>query len=72
VRLRDEARLMAAAGIENILKIGQADKMEGRVNQYAQFVEECKGVDNLEKIQQHESQKVIQKAQHIMLTYFDM
>jgi len=66
--------LVALEGIENILRVGasEAAKSSGR-NQYAQYVEECGGVDQLEVLQQLENVEVeiYEKAAHLVKKYFD-
>lgn len=66
--------LVALEGIENILRVGanEAQKTNGR-NQYALYVEECGGVDQLELLQQMENVEVeiYEKAAHLVKKYFD-
>ncbi|MBA0634001.1 hypothetical protein Godav_029747 [Gossypium davidsonii] len=40
-------------GLENILKVGEADKemgMNGGINLYAQMIDECDGLDKIENL----------------------
>ncbi len=62
--------MVAMEGIENILKIGQKDTKTSDVNKFAELVEECHGVDMLEKLQEHENEDIYQKAHHILKKYF--
>jgi len=66
--------MVALEGIENILRVGANEAArEGGQNPYVQHVEECKGVDYLERINQTENVEVeIQnKAQSLLSKYFD-
>jgi len=66
-----EPRLMAVAleGIDNILKVGQADGKSGE-NKYANIVEECGGLDKIEALQRHENEEIYEKSVAIIQKYF--
>jgi len=50
---------VALDGLENILKVGEADKeTNGGVNQYALFVEEAGGMYAIHNLQHHENLEV--------------
>lgn len=56
-------------GLENILKVGEADKemgMNGGVNLYAQMIEECDGLDKIENLQTHDNNEIYEKAVKIL------
>ncbi|KAK7064307.1 importin subunit alpha [Favolaschia claudopus] len=64
---------VALDGLDNILKIGEADKAAagpGAVNQYAVFVEEAGGMITIHNLQQHENLDIYKKAFNIMDKYF--
>lgn len=64
---------VALDGLDNILKIGEADKAAagpGAVNQYALFVEEAGGMITIHNLQQHDNLEIYKKAFNIMDKYF--
>ncbi|CAK5280484.1 unnamed protein product [Mycena citricolor] len=64
---------VALDGLDNILKIGEADKVAagpGATNQYAQFIEEAGGMVTIHNLQQHENLDIYKKAFNIMDKYF--
>lgn len=64
---------VALDGLENILKIGEQDKVAagpGAVNQYAQHIEECGGLVTIHNLQSHENHDIYQKSFYIMDHYF--
>ncbi|KAI8773014.1 importin subunit alpha-7 [Biomphalaria glabrata] len=62
---------VALNGLENILRLGEADaKQSNGVNQYAVFIEECYGLDKIEFLQSHENREIYQKAFDIIERYF--
>lgn len=65
--------IVALEGIENILRVGKKDMMAAGsdVNQYAVFVEECEGLDKLERLQNHPNKDIYKKALQILRTYFE-
>ncbi|KAF7306828.1 Importin subunit alpha [Mycena indigotica] len=64
---------VALDGLDNILKIGEADKTAagpGGVNQYAHYIEEAGGMITIHNLQQHENLDIYKKAFNIMDKYF--
>ncbi|KAM0747304.1 ARM repeat-containing protein [Meredithblackwellia eburnea MCA 4105] len=62
---------VALDGLENILKVGEADKEQtGGVNQYALFVEEAGGMLSIHDLQHHDNLEIYKKCFHLMDTYF--
>ncbi|CAO2837615.1 unnamed protein product [Amaranthus hypochondriacus] len=60
-------------GLENILKVGEADKemgMNGGVNVYAQFIDECEGLDKIENLQTHDNNDIYEKAVKVLEKYW--
>lgn len=60
-------------GLENILKVGEAEKNLGvtdGINNYAQIVEECEGLDKLETLQSHDNTEIYDKSVKIIETYW--
>lgn len=64
---------MCLEGLENILKVGEADKemgMNGGVNLYAQVIDECDGLDKIENLQTHDNNEIYEKAVKILERYW--
>ncbi|KAJ3686994.1 hypothetical protein LUZ61_016158 [Rhynchospora tenuis] len=60
-------------GLENILKVGEAEKNLGTtagVNQYAQLVDEAEGLEKIENLQSHDNNEIYEKAVKILETYW--
>uniref|UniRef100_A0A5B6Z4Y8 Importin subunit alpha n=1 Tax=Davidia involucrata TaxID=16924 RepID=A0A5B6Z4Y8_DAVIN len=60
-------------GLENILKVGEADKemgMNGGINIYAQMIDECDGLDKIENLQTHDNNEIYEKAVKILERYW--
>jgi hypothetical protein len=62
--------MVAMEGIENILKVGKQDA-QGGDNKYAEWVEECGGLEHLDNLQKHDNEEIYEKAVKILKTYFD-
>lgn len=59
--------LITLDAIEAILKVGCEDGEDGHM---LQLMDEVGGIDALEKLQEHEHEKVYNRAVHILTTYF--
>jgi len=59
--------MVALEGVDNILKVGQ----EADSNKFAEIVEECGGVDQIETLQRHDNEDIYKKAVHVLQTYFE-
>ncbi|KAL2925503.1 Importin subunit alpha-4 [Bienertia sinuspersici] len=60
-------------GLENILKVGEADKemgMNNGVNLYAQLIDECEGLDKIENLQTHDNNDIYEKAVKVLEKYW--
>ncbi|KAJ9180352.1 hypothetical protein P3X46_008610 [Hevea brasiliensis] len=60
-------------GLENILKVGEADKEMGKnggANLYAQMIDECDGLDKIENLQTHDNNEIYEKAVKILERYW--
>ncbi|TQD91776.1 hypothetical protein C1H46_022618 [Malus baccata] len=60
-------------GLENILKVGEADKnmgMNGGINLYAQIIDECEGSDKIENLQTHDNHEIYEKAVKLLERYW--
>ncbi|XP_038716461.1 importin subunit alpha-4-like isoform X2 [Tripterygium wilfordii] len=60
-------------GLENILKVGEADKERGLndgINLYAQMIDECDGLDKIENLQTHDNNEIYEKAVKILERYW--
>lgn len=60
-------------GLENILKVGEADKemgMHGGVNRFAQMVEESEGLEKIESLQSHDNHEIYEKTVKILERYW--
>ena len=63
---------VALEGLENILKVGEVDKVDGRPNQYAQFIDEAEGLEKIENLQNHNNNEIYEKAMKILEEYFGL
>ncbi|KAJ7877389.1 armadillo-type protein [Mycena olivaceomarginata] len=64
---------VALDGLDNILKIGEMDKVAagpGAVNQYAVCIEEAGGMINIHNLEQHENLDIYKRAFNMMDKYF--
>jgi importin subunit alpha-1 len=64
---------VALDGLDNILKVGEADKQAagpGAGNQYALYVEEAGGMVTIHNLQSHDNLDIYKKAFNIMDKYF--
>ncbi|XP_072996632.1 importin subunit alpha-1b-like [Typha latifolia] len=60
-------------GLENILKVGEAEKNKGNtggVNQYAQMIDEAEGLEKIENLQSHDNTEIYEKAVKILETFW--
>ncbi|KAJ6973909.1 importin subunit alpha-1-like isoform X1 [Populus alba x Populus x berolinensis] len=56
-------------GLENILKVGEADKNvseTGGVNLYAQMIDDAEGLEKIENLQSHDNTEIYEKAVKIL------
>lgn len=60
-------------GLENILKVGEAEKnvgSTGDVNLYAQLIDDAEGLEKIENLQSHDNTEIYEKAVKILETYW--
>ncbi|KAL8226992.1 hypothetical protein R6Q57_016824 [Mikania cordata] len=60
-------------GLENILKVGEAEKNlgnTGEVNYYAQLIDDAEGLEKIENLQSHDNNEIYEKAVKILETYW--
>ncbi|KAL3626572.1 hypothetical protein CASFOL_030121 [Castilleja foliolosa] len=58
-------------GLENILKVGEAEKGNTRdVNYFAQLIDEAEGLEKIESLQSHDNNDIYEKAVKILETYW--
>ncbi|KAJ4881179.1 Importin subunit alpha-2 [Raphanus sativus] len=60
-------------GLENILKVGEAEKLTGNtgdVNFYAQLIDDAEGLEKIENLQSHDNSEIYEKAVKILETYW--
>ncbi|CAK9145192.1 unnamed protein product [Ilex paraguariensis] len=60
-------------GLENILKVGEAEKNLGNtgdVNVYAQLIDAAEGLEKIENLQSHDNNEIYEKAVKILETYW--
>ncbi|KAG5023821.1 hypothetical protein JHK85_020163 [Glycine max] len=60
-------------GLENILKVGEAEKSLGNtgdVNVYAQMIDEAEGLEKIENLQSHDNNEIYEKVVKILETYW--
>ena len=72
-----DARIITVAleGLENILKVGEAEKElagPAGVNPYANLVDEAEGLDKIEGLQSHSNEDIYEKAVALLEHYFDV
>jgi len=60
--------MVALEGIENILKAGESSS-DG--NKYADIVEECGGVDQIETLQRHDNEEIYKKSVQILQAFYE-
>lgn len=61
---------VAMEGLEQILKLYDEHKTANGENQAAVLIEECSGLDKLERLQQHENSDIYNKAVVLLIAYF--
>ncbi|MQL89349.1 hypothetical protein Taro_021914 [Colocasia esculenta] len=60
-------------GLENILKVGEAEKNLGStegINLYAQMIDDAEGLEKIENLQSHDNTEIYEKAVKILETYW--
>ncbi|KAK2419041.1 importin subunit alpha-2 [Trifolium repens] len=60
-------------GLENILKVGEAEKNVGNSgdeNLYAQMIDDAEGLEKIENLQSHDNTEIYEKAVKILETYW--
>ena len=60
-------------GLENILKVGEAEKVLGNtggLNLYAQYIDDAKGLEKFENLQSRENNEIYEKAVKILENYW--
>ncbi|EEF43042.1 importin alpha, putative [Ricinus communis] len=60
-------------GLENILKVGEAEKNlgnSGDVNLYAQLIDDAEGLEKIENLQSHDNNEIYEKAVKVLETYW--
>ncbi|CAL0325410.1 unnamed protein product [Lupinus luteus] len=60
-------------GLENILKVGEADKNLGNtgdVNLYAQMIDDAEGLEKIENLQSHDNNEIYEKAVKMLEAYW--
>jgi len=63
--------LVLLDALDNILKVGLKDSGVAEDNKYAEYIEECGGLDTLEELQRHENEDVYEKSVRILNTHFE-
>lgn len=64
--------IVCLKGLENILKVGEANKeiwMNNRVNVYAQMIDECDGLEKIENMQIYDNNEIYEKVLKILERY---
>lgn len=60
-------------GLENMLKVGEAEKDLGNnngINIYARYIDEAEGLEKIENLQTHDNNEIYEKAVKILETYW--
>jgi len=58
-------------GLENILKVGEAEKNQAstwNMNLFAQMIDDAKGLEKIENLQSHDNIEIYEKAVKILKT----
>ncbi|KAI9227325.1 MAG: armadillo-type protein [Piptocephalis tieghemiana] len=64
--------MVALDGLDNILKIGEADKASTNgINQFALLIEEAGGLEKIHNLQIHDNTEIYRKAYQMMDSYFN-
>ncbi|KAI6692960.1 hypothetical protein NL676_020670 [Syzygium grande] len=61
-------------GLENVLKVGQAEKEQGNTgdNVYAQMIDDAEGLEKIENLQSHDNNEIYEKSVKLLETYWAM
>lgn len=65
--------LVCLDGLENILKVGEGEKIQGNtgnVNIFAQMIDDVEGLEKMETLQNHDNNEVYEKVVKILETYW--
>ncbi|MBA0641146.1 hypothetical protein Gohar_016334 [Gossypium harknessii] len=64
--------MVCLEGLENFLKVGEAEKATGAVefNFCAQLIEDADGLEKIENLQTHDNSEIYEKAVKILETYW--
>ncbi|KAK4769368.1 hypothetical protein SAY86_027518 [Trapa natans] len=65
--------IVCLEGLENILKVGEADKERGLnngINIYLVMIDECGGLDKIDHLQSHDNNEIYEKAVKILEAYW--
>lgn len=62
---------VALEGLENILRVGEEDRITKGVNEYAILIEEADGLDKIENLQNHGNLDIYDKVVKILEDYFN-
>eukprot|EP00184_Porphyridium_aerugineum_P004420 CAMPEP_0184706388 /NCGR_PEP_ID=MMETSP0313-20130426/36732_1 /TAXON_ID=2792 /ORGANISM="Porphyridium aerugineum, Strain SAG 1380-2" /LENGTH=567 /DNA_ID=CAMNT_0027167941 /DNA_START=773 /DNA_END=2476 /DNA_ORIENTATION=- len=69
-----EARIIQVAleGLENILRVGETEReaVNGTENEFALIVDQCGGLDKIERLQTHSNHDIYEKSVKILENYF--
>ncbi|KAH7444304.1 hypothetical protein KP509_02G072800 [Ceratopteris richardii] len=70
-----DARIVTVCleGLENILKVGEAEKELGNtggINMYAQLIDDAEGLEKIESLQMHDNTDIYEKAVKLLETYW--
>ncbi|KAF2289118.1 hypothetical protein GH714_028997 [Hevea brasiliensis] len=60
-------------GLENILKVGEAEKnlgCSGDYNLYSQMIDDAEGLEKIENLQSHDNNEIYEKAVKVLETYW--
>ncbi|KAH0458733.1 hypothetical protein IEQ34_011547 [Dendrobium chrysotoxum] len=65
--------LVCLEGLENILNLGEIEKVAGRtngINIYARMIDDCEGLDKIERLQGHDNNEIYEKSVKILEKYW--
>jgi len=62
--------IVALEGLDNILRVGQADANASGTNMFAEYVEAAGGMEKIEELQKHQMHEIYAKSVSILENYF--
>jgi hypothetical protein len=64
--------IVALEALQNLLERGKTDSADPESNPVADTVEECQGLDQIERLQEHDHAEIYQRSTNLIRNYFDL